>query len=93
MSDLISRVDTVKALREYADQKGANGEIELANGILKAACYIEEEENIPTAYDVEAVEQELEAFKTTTWSDFMEEEVEIINLERAKKIVRAVGKE
>ncbi|WP_304508936.1 hypothetical protein [Anaerotignum sp.] len=27
-----------KSLRQYADQKHANGEIELANGILKAVC-------------------------------------------------------
>ncbi|WMI81922.1 hypothetical protein [Anaerotignum sp. MB30-C6] len=27
-----------KSLRQYAEQKHANGEIELANGILKAVC-------------------------------------------------------
>ncbi|WMI81824.1 hypothetical protein [Anaerotignum sp. MB30-C6] len=27
-----------KSLRKYAEQKHANGEIELANGILKAVC-------------------------------------------------------
>lgn len=92
MSDLISRAETERLLREYADEVGCKrGEYELANGILKAVSYIRH--NVPTAYDVDAVEQELEAFKTTTWSDFMEEEVEIINLERAKIIVRAGGKE
>ena len=30
-------------LREYADKKAANGEIELANGILKAKCFIDQE--------------------------------------------------
>lgn len=49
--DLISRKETVKMLRDYADLKCFNGEIELANGILKAVCYIEND-NILTAYDV-----------------------------------------
>ena len=30
-------------LREYADRKASNGEIELANGILKAKCFIDQE--------------------------------------------------
>ena len=60
MSDLISRSETMKKLREYAEQKHYNGEVELANGILKAICFIEYEENIPTAYDVEKVVAELE---------------------------------
>lgn len=30
-------------LRAYADKKAANGEIELANGILKAKCFIDQE--------------------------------------------------
>lgn len=55
MSDLISRSDTMKRLRDYAEQKHYNGEVELANGILKAVCFIEHEENIPTAYNVDAV--------------------------------------
>ena len=54
-NDLISRDFTVKALREYAEQKHAGGETELANGILKAVCFLQKEENVPTAYDVEKV--------------------------------------
>lgn len=60
MSDLISRSDTMKRLRDYAEQKHYNGEVELANGILKAICFIEYKENIPTAYDEEKVVAELE---------------------------------
>lgn len=30
-------------LREYADRKAFNGEVELANGILKAKCFIDQE--------------------------------------------------
>lgn len=30
-------------LREYADKKAFNGEIEVANGILKAKCFIDQE--------------------------------------------------
>ena len=30
-------------LRAYADKKAANGEIEIANGILKAKCFIDQE--------------------------------------------------
>lgn len=47
-----------KMLREYADDVGCNrGEYELANGILKAVSYIRH--NIPTAYDVDKVVEEL----------------------------------
>lgn len=63
MSYLISRSDTMNRLRNYAEQKHCNGEVELANGILKAICFIEKEENIPTAYDVEKVVAELENMK------------------------------
>lgn len=61
MEDLISRSDTMKRLRNYAEQKHYNGEVELANGILKAICFIEKEENIPTAYDLDKVVAELDA--------------------------------
>ncbi len=59
-NDLISRDFTVKALREYAEQKHAGGETELANGILKAVCFLQKEENVPTAYNVQKVVEELE---------------------------------
>ena len=60
--DLISRKETVKMLRDYADLKCFNGEVELANGILKAVCYIEND-NIPTAYDVDKVIEKLEELR------------------------------
>ena len=47
----------------------------------------------PTAYDVDAVEREMEQFKTTVYSEVLEEEVEVINLERAKALIRKGGKE
>lgn len=56
--DLISRKQTVKMLRNYADLKCFNGEVELASGILKAVCYIEND-NIPTAYDADKVIQKI----------------------------------
>ncbi len=54
-NDLISREQSVKALRNYAEQKFAGGEVALANGILKAVNFLEKEENVPTAYSVETV--------------------------------------
>lgn len=59
MSDLISRSETIKKLREYADQKCFNGEEELANGILKAICFMAKEDNVPAAYDVEKVVEQI----------------------------------
>lgn len=41
---------------------------------------------------VEAMEKEMEQFKTPVYCNALEEEVEVINLERAKKIVRKGGK-
>lgn len=58
--DLISRKQTIEMLRKYAENKFENGEIELANGILKAVNYIEND-NIPTAYDVDKVEEQQKA--------------------------------
>lgn len=58
-NDLISRQDTIKALREYAEQKHVVGQTELANGILKAVNFLGKEENVPTAYDVENVVEQL----------------------------------
>lgn len=56
---LISRNATTKMLREYAEVKFACGETELANGILKAANYIEKD-NIPAACDMDKVVEQLE---------------------------------
>ena len=84
--DLISRNDTIKKLRVYADQKCETNEIELANGILKAACFIKENTNIPTAYDVEkAVET---ARENCYQMGFDESQTEIV-----VDIIRNGGKE
>lgn len=60
-NDLISRKETERLLRTYADEVGCNrGEYELANGILKAVCFLADNENVPTAYDLEGVIERLE---------------------------------
>lgn len=48
MNDLISRKELMEAIRIYADKKCENGEIELANGILKSLAIIKEQ---PIKYD------------------------------------------
>ena len=60
MSDYISKSETIKALRNYADQKHYGGEVELANGILKAVCFIEKEDNIPTISETEIIRNPFE---------------------------------
>ena len=60
MSDYISREETIKALRNYAEQKHYGGETVLANGILKAVCFIEKEENIPTLDEKEIIRKAFE---------------------------------
>ena len=57
---LISRQTATDKLFEYAESKFQSGEIELANGILKAKCFLESPCNIPTAYDVDRVLEQLE---------------------------------
>ena len=57
---LISRQTAIDKLSEYAESKFQSGEIELANGILKAKCFLESPCNIPTAYDVDKVLEQLE---------------------------------
>ena len=57
---LISRQTAINKLFEYAESKFQSGEIELANGILKAKCFLESPCNIPTAYDVDKVLEQLE---------------------------------
>lgn len=60
-NDLISRNKAVQLLRAYADEVGCKrGEYELANGILKAACFLSDSENMPIDYDVDNVEKQLE---------------------------------
>lgn len=59
-NDLISRSTAEKLLREYADEVGCNrGEYELANGILKAVNFLNDSENIPTAYDLDKVVEQI----------------------------------
>lgn len=58
-NDLISRQTAIDKLFEYAESKFQSGEIELANGILKAKCFLESPCNIPTAYDVDKVVYEI----------------------------------
>ena len=93
MSDLISREETVKALREYAEQKHANGENYLAQGILKAVSFIRKEENIPTAYDVDAVVEKIwnisEPIRPVGWS----RKIEAVETKAVLDIVRSGGKE
>ena len=60
-NDLISRQTAIDKLFEYAESKFQSGEIELANGILKAKCFLESPCNIPTAYDVDKVIKEIES--------------------------------
>lgn len=57
---LISRQTAIDKLFEYAESKFQSGEIELANRILKAKCFLESPCNIPTAYDVDKVLEQLE---------------------------------
>lgn len=57
---LISRQTAIDKLSEYAESKFQSGEIELANGILKAKCFLESPCNIPTAYNVDKVLEQLE---------------------------------
>ena len=57
---LISWQTAIDKLFEYAESKFQSGEIELANGILKAKCFLESPCNIPTAYNVDKVLEQLE---------------------------------
>lgn len=58
MNDLISRKQTIIALRAYAGREHGAGHIELANGILKAVCLIEEVAEVPTVEAVPVVHGE-----------------------------------
>lgn len=87
MSDLISRKEAIKKLYQYAEIKHTNGEIELANGILKAKCFIENKENVPNTYDVDKVENSLEevCFSANDYPGF------VVDIEQAVDIVRKGG--
>lgn len=86
MSDLISRSETIKKLREYAEQKHRNGEVELANGILKAVCFIKNEGNIPVAYDVGKV---VEKVHEVCYFGGIDDD----NMEEINEIIRTGGAE
>lgn len=45
----------------------------------------------PTAYDMDKVVEQLEEFKTSIWSETLEENIDVVNLERVKKIVKSGG--
>jgi hypothetical protein len=64
MYDLISRKTLIKDIREYADLKCCNGDIETANVILNSLSIIK---NQPTAYDVDEVVEQIEADKEHTF--------------------------
>lgn len=63
MNDLISRSVAIDLLYKYADQKFVTDGVSIANGILKAKCFIDSKENIPTAFDLDKVIGELEREK------------------------------
>lgn len=52
--ELISKSQAINALQEYAEQKHASGEIELANGILKAKCFLKNG-GVPSLVNKDAV--------------------------------------
>lgn len=90
MSDeLISRKETERILRAYADDVGCNrGEYVLANGILKAVSCVTDPEIIPTAYDADKVVKQLENLRDRFYSeDFHIRGI----LEKAIEIVKSGG--
>ena len=76
MNDLISRQAVIENIRKYADKKCCNGEIELANGILKSLSIIKKQ---PTAYDVDKVVDQLKRVASipTTGAEFINKQVAI----------------
>lgn len=89
-NDLISRDETEQLLKIYADEVGCRrGAYELANGILKAACFLSNNENVPTAYNVDRIVEWLE-----TNSMYVDEEIEaVVMLDDAVEIVKSGGVE
>ena len=67
-ADLIDRNTAIKELFAYAESKFQSGEIELANGILKAKCFLEKQENVPTAYDVDKVVEKIQKIPVSSAS-------------------------
>lgn len=63
-NDLISRKETERILRAYADDMGCNrGQYELANGILKAVGQLG---NVPTALDLDNIVEQINNAITPT---------------------------
>lgn len=88
--DLISR----KAVMELIESKCTNGCLGTDDTtLIDAHGLIDDVSDLPTAFNVDAVETEMESFKTTVYSELLDEEVEVINFDRAKAIVRKGGKE
>ena len=94
-NDLISRQTAIDKLFEYAESKFQSGEIELANGILKAKCFLESPCNIPTAYDVDKVIEEIEEWtaRINVINDKSGKtgQVDVIGSNKAIKIVEGGG--
>ena len=92
---LISRQTAIDKLYEYAESKFQSGEIELANGILKAKCFLESPCNIPTAYDVDKVIEEIEEWtaRINVINDNSGKvgQVDVIGSNKAIKIVEGGG--
>lgn len=93
--DLISRQTAIDKLFEYAESKFQSGEIELANGILKAKCFLESPCNIPTAYNVDKVIEEIEEWtaRINVINDKSGKtgQVDVIGSNKAIKIVEGGG--
>lgn len=88
--DLISRNTTMKMLREYAEVKFVCGQIELANGILKAVNYIEND-NIPVAYDVDKVVKQIKEKSFVPGDRIGVSELKVVMSDKAVEIVKGGG--
>lgn len=88
--DLISRDTTMKMLREYAEVKFACGQIELANGILKAVNYIEND-NILVAYDVDKVVKQIKEKSFVPGDRIGVSDLKVIMPDKAVEIVKGGG--
>lgn len=93
-NDLISRNKAVRLLREYADEVGCRrGEYELANGILKAACFLENSENAPADCNVSSVIERLEEERNPMYrmDGSLMAERRLIEIDKAVEIAKFGG--
>ena len=93
-NDLISRNKAVKLLRAYADEVGCKrGECELANGILKATCFLKDSENVPIDYNVNNVVARLEEERKPVYraDGSLMAERSLIEIDKAIEIVKFGG--